>query len=151
MKKIYHFRKFIALFISIALSNNCLLYADSIEPDLVIINARLIGEGGKLQSDMSLSISAGKIVEISKNKKSPDTPEVIDANNRVVLPGFIDSHVHLIAHLNASNNQSMSEQIKTDVVPKLKDYFRYGVTTIKSLGDPIDAILGVARAVTERG
>ena len=151
MKKIYHFRNFLALFISVALSNNCLLYADTPEPDLVIIHARLIGEDGRLQPDMSISISSGKIVEISKDNKSPDAPEVIDANNRVVLPGFIDSHIHLVAHLNASNHQSMSEQVKTNVVPKLKDYFRYGVTTIKSLGDPIDAILELREQLREGG
>ena len=141
MKKIFHHYKFIILITSITLCGNHAVNASSVEPDLAIINARLIDESGELQSDMSILISSGKILQVSKNSNLQNVTRVINANNRIVLPGFIDSHVHLIAHLNANNNQSLTEQLKTDVVPKLEDYLRHGVTTIKSLADPVDAIL----------
>ncbi|MFT7461402.1 MAG: imidazolonepropionase-like amidohydrolase [Planctomycetota bacterium] len=86
-------------------------------------------------------MSSGKIVQVTKQVSSPNAVSVIDANNRIVLPGFIDSHLHLIAHLDVDNNQSLAEQIKTEVVPKLQDYLRHGVTTIKSTADPVDGIL----------
>ncbi|MFT5352151.1 MAG: imidazolonepropionase-like amidohydrolase [Gammaproteobacteria bacterium] len=132
---------FITLFISLLICSFHSVQASNIGPDLAIINARLIGDSGDLQSGMSILISSGKIVQVTKQVSSPNAVSVIDANNRIVLPGFIDSHLHLIAHLDVDNNQSLAEQIKTEVVPKLQDYLRHGVTTIKSTADPVDGIL----------
>lgn len=141
MKTNFQLYEYIILLISTVICGFHAVHASSFKPDLAIINAQIVDESGELRPDMSILISSGKIIQVAGNTNPHDAARVIDANSRIVLPGFIDSHVHLIAHLNVNNNQSLAEQIKTDVVPKLKDYFRYGITTIKSTADPVDAIL----------
>lgn len=40
-------------------------------------------------------IDEGKIIEIGEDLIAPLDVEVIDASNKLVLPGFIDAHTHL--------------------------------------------------------
>ena len=145
MKNTDLIRSICALFLSVVLFETCVASGTDGQLELAILNARTIDEHGELQSGMHIGVSSGKIAKIGNQGIYLNADKVVDANNRIVLPGFIDAHVHLIAHLNVSSNDEISEQINTDVVPKLEDYFRHGVTTIKSVGDPIDAILELRR------
>jgi predicted amidohydrolase YtcJ len=52
-----------------------------------------------------------------------DTTQLIDAKNRLVLPGFIDSHVHF--NLGAITLDEISLNTATsidEVQPRIKDY-----------------------------
>lgn len=65
-------------------------------PDLVILNGKLITFAG-LDAE-ALAITDGKITAIGTTAEIRDiagTAKVIDAQGNTVLPGFIDSHVHL--------------------------------------------------------
>ena len=60
--------------------------------DIVIKNGKILLPSGL--SEASLIIDKGKIVGFSKSSE-PQASKLIDANEKVVLPGMIDMHVHL--------------------------------------------------------
>ncbi len=65
-------------------------------PDIVILNGKLITMNG--QDAEALAITGGKIVAVGSTAEILDLAggaRVIDAGGCTVLPGFIDSHVHL--------------------------------------------------------
>lgn len=77
--------------------------------NLIIINARILtplgtsaiaGKAmGKLLdlSNATIEITQGVITYVGENRTSlPEGYKVLDAEGRVVLPGFIDSHTHLV-------------------------------------------------------
>ncbi|MFX0071028.1 MAG: amidohydrolase family protein [Candidatus Hermodarchaeota archaeon] len=56
----------------------------------------LIGDNLDLKENVILGISAdGKIVNISYNNESPEINTSKNNNNRIIIPGFINSHVHI--------------------------------------------------------
>ncbi|WP_120500517.1 amidohydrolase [Roseovarius sp. EL26] len=68
-------------------------------PDLIIINAQLLTMNSNRPRAQAIAITRGKITEVGSDDQirslmTPNT-EVIDAKGGTVLPGFIDSHVHL--------------------------------------------------------
>ena len=61
--------------------------------DLVIRGGTLVtGEG---ERRASLAISGGRIAAVDRDDAMPEAREIIDASGRHVLPGIIDTHVHL--------------------------------------------------------
>ena len=61
---------------------------------ILIKNGRIIDPENKQNGQYDILIEAGKIIEISKNIKT-DAKKVIDAQGKIISPGFIDLHVHL--------------------------------------------------------
>lgn len=47
-----------------------------------------------LRREQTLRIANGQIVEIADHMDAPEQAHVIDATHQIVLPGFIDTHVH---------------------------------------------------------
>lgn len=66
--------------------------------ELLIRNGLIVTETGRLQADVR--IRAGKIVEIGKNLSASAGARSFDATDKIVLPGGIDTHVHLAPVLN---------------------------------------------------
>ncbi|MBO0344187.1 amidohydrolase [Roseibium sp. CAU 1637] len=67
--------------------------------DLIILNGHLITFDPDQPSASALAVKTGKILAVGKNPEikalaGPET-KIIDAAGGTVLPGFIDSHVHL--------------------------------------------------------
>jgi dihydroorotase len=60
--------------------------------ETLIVNARLVNEGGEFDGD--LRISRGRIAEIGNGLSARDGEYVIDAAGRRLLPGMIDDQVH---------------------------------------------------------
>lgn len=73
--------------------------------------------------DVSLTIANGKITGIQKSlKRFPAGVEVIDLKGKWLLPGYIDSHVHI------GNFESAQRAL------------RFGVTTARTMGVPLTDI-----------
>ncbi|WP_288346040.1 amidohydrolase family protein, partial [uncultured Pseudoalteromonas sp.] len=83
--------------------------------DLIIKNAMLLdGRGGKaVRADVG--IESGKITKIG-DMAADKAQQVIDANGKVVAPGFIDLHSHA--------ERSIAE------LPRLDNLVQQGITTI---------------------
>ncbi|XDZ65895.1 amidohydrolase [Alphaproteobacteria bacterium LSUCC0684] len=68
-------------------------------PDLVVLNGRLLTFDKARPAASALAVQGGKIIAVGtttdiREMAGPDT-RIIDALGSTVLPGFIDSHVHL--------------------------------------------------------
>ncbi len=62
--------------------------------DLNIINGKVFIENELV--DTNLSIDKGKIVKISSKAKLPHAEKTINAENKLILPGGIDVHTHIL-------------------------------------------------------
>jgi dihydropyrimidinase len=61
--------------------------------ELLVRNGLIVTESGRLQAD--LRIRRGEIAEIGRNLTAAPGAHTIDATGKLVLPGGIDTHVHL--------------------------------------------------------
>jgi dihydroorotase len=62
--------------------------------NLIIKNGTVIDPQSKLNTDVDILISDGRIEQLKKGINRADA-EIIDAKGKVVVPGFIDVHTHL--------------------------------------------------------
>lgn len=75
------------------------------EPEKVFINANILTLDENNNIAGSIAVSGNKIIQIYK-EKNPDVatmdlqsePEIIDLGGRTVIPGFIDTHNHILAY-----------------------------------------------------
>lgn len=63
--------------------------------DLVIRNARIYTVDDALPWAEALAVRDGRIAWVGDDDAAPDATEVIDAGERLVLPGFVDAHNHV--------------------------------------------------------
>src|SRR6056297_2084844 len=70
-------------------------------PDIVILNGKLITFDSVMPRAEALALSGGTILAVGSTAEIRDLAgpgtRVVDAGGTTVLPGFIDSHVHLFA------------------------------------------------------
>ena len=86
---------------------------------LAVINAKLIdGESDRVQSDVTVLISDGKIESVKRGGKVPKGYETIDIAGATLMSGFIDAHTHI---------RSLSSA---------KRALESGVTTVRSASTP---------------
>src|SRR5258708_15822035 len=71
-----------------------LLTSGAVELDLLVRDGRLGREDGP-PARGSLGVRDGRIVVVAASAAGLDAREVIDAENRLVMPGMIDPHVHI--------------------------------------------------------
>ncbi|MFE9257075.1 imidazolonepropionase [Streptomyces sp. NPDC006879] len=64
----------------------------------LVTNDPSLGDGSPLGliQDAALAIDAGRIAWVGAADEAPATDEVFDAAGRAVIPGFVDSHSHLV-------------------------------------------------------
>ncbi len=71
-----------------------------LKADLILYNGKILQMNGKGLLQEAVAIKDGKILDVGKNSEIKDymghTTEVIDLKGRTAVPGFIDSHVHLV-------------------------------------------------------
>lgn len=62
---------------------------------MIIKGGRVLDPVSKRDEVLDIKIEDGKIIKIAKDiEASSDKEEVIDAREKVVVPGLIDVHVH---------------------------------------------------------
>lgn len=62
---------------------------------LLIKNGKIFTMAGRVLENGSILIDNGKIIEVGENIVAPLDAEVIDAEGRMITPGFIDAHCHI--------------------------------------------------------
>ena len=64
-------------------------------PDLVIVGGTVIDPGSGLHARRQVAIADRRIVAIEPDGPVPAARNVLDATNRLVVPGLVDLHVHV--------------------------------------------------------
>ena len=87
MKK---YKSFILIILSI------LNFSCNNEVDLIIVNSEIYTANENNQIAKSIAVKDGKIIEVSNENlvSKYEANEILDANGKTILPGFIDSHCH---------------------------------------------------------
>jgi len=102
--------------------------------NLVITNARIIDGTDRVINRGSVVVRDGRIASVSENTARPAGASVIDAKGMTVMPGFIDSHRHVI-------QGDPAQWLKELAATRMQEYLDAGFTTIFSLGDPLKQII----------
>ncbi len=116
---------------------------------LALTGARLLDpEAGTLLPNRSILIEDGRIAAVEEGLAAPEGTETIALEAKVVMPGMIDCHMHVVAEtLNLWDNvlapTSLSALRSARV---LEETLRRGFTTVRDLGG---ADIGLVRGVEE--
>src|SRR5205809_3433957 len=121
-----------------------LLGAFSIEAKEIVIRAdRVIDGRGTLLHNAAVVVDGTKIARIEKNPKRID----YDLGDRTLMPGGIDTHVHIGWHFDAKDGRSHDDEPDRGETPGETALYAAenayvtllgGVTTVQSLGAPVD-------------
>jgi len=122
-------------------------------PMLVIKNARVFdGRNLRPEPRLTLRITDGKITTIKPDESPPSVGEtgsvtVIDAGGRVVLPGFIDAHVHPSIPLGFTALREADPNYAANrAALEARAMLRRGFTTVRDMGGPS---FGLKQAIDE--
>jgi imidazolonepropionase-like amidohydrolase len=104
--------------------------------DLQIRNATLIdGTGAPPREGVSIVLRDGRIAEIGREAEAPGVP-LLDVGGATVLPGLIDSHVHLAIGPGVALRDAKRETWGALRPHYLRAYLACGVTTVLDAGAP---------------
>jgi len=109
---------------------------------LVITNARTLDGSGGLIERGTVVVRDGRIVSVSTGTAPVPEARVIDAQGMTVMPGFIDSHRHLIR---GNPTQWLNEQ----AAARMQELLDAGFTTVLSAGDDPEQILELRRRLQQ--
>jgi len=109
------------------------------QPRSVVLHAaRLVDvESGKILAPGEVLVQGERIVEVGAAVKHPPGAEAIDLGNRTLLPGLIDSHVHLFLHPGAEDMQTVEESVPQRTILALvaaRDDLMAGFTAERDMG-----------------
>ena len=64
----------------------------------LVTNDPSLGDGSPLGilTDAALVLDAGRVVQVCANADAPACDDMVDAAGRCVIPGFVDSHTHMV-------------------------------------------------------
>ena len=119
------------------------------EPITYVQAGRLLADPGtgRVETRKTLVIRGGRVVEIRDGYTSASGGTVVDLHDSFVLPGLIDSHVHILDEIGPSD---VLEQVTKTSADWAIDgaYFAArtlaaGFTTVADLGDDSDGILAL--------
>ena len=106
---------------------------------------------GKLISSDVL-IRDGKIVEVGKNIKASQDTQVIKLKDVVLIPGLMDSHVHLIGDTSKKGYASVGNSTYFSTIHGVKnayDTLKSGFTTVRMVGAPEFVDVALKKAINE--
>jgi imidazolonepropionase-like amidohydrolase len=112
----------------------------------VLKNVTVIdGVGAAALPNAAIVMSDGKIAWVGPvaNLKTPADAKVEDLSGKFVMPGIIDSHVHIgIMH---DVTQDLKYYTRENVEADLKTYAAYGVSAVQILGTDKDLIFDIRK------
>jgi len=124
-----------------------LLFATTLSADPIVIRAaRVIDGGGHVIDDAAVVVDGSKIVRIVPNAASLKNV-TIDLGDRTIMPGGIDTHVHIGWHFDAGDGRSHDDETDRNETPQEAVLYAAenavrtidgGITTVQCLGAPVD-------------
>ena len=107
------------------------------------------GEGYLTQQ--TILIGGGRIVSVTPGYKTHKKFPVIDLKDAYVVPGLIDSHVHITGETSPTERIEAFEDSDVDVAFKGAAFalttLKAGFTTVQDVGGPNDSVFGLRDAI----
>lgn len=107
---------------------------------------------GRVLREQTLIIESGRVLEIRAGYHG-EPGQIIDLRDHFVLPGLIDSHVHLTSENNPNAQlqgvQKTSADLALDGARNAGRTLRAGFTTVADLGGQADATLALRSAIAD--
>jgi len=116
---------------------------------LFLANARIVdGTAPEPTAPQGVVIEGGRIREVSQGARAPAGAETIDLAGRVLMPGLIDCHVHVVAvEASLARNATLPDSLVAARSIRLqREMLMRGFTTVRDVGG---ADLGQVLAVEE--
>ncbi len=126
----------------ILLSCLCFACVTPLHYDVVITNASLLDiHTGQIKARQTILINDGLIVAIQNNTKRFTTDTLIDAQEKLVSPSFIDTHVHPISEFADGDYSVVPDTLPQDSLAYYRNkltagFLPFGTTTILMMGHP---------------
>ena len=124
--------------------------------ETVVHAGRLLADpaSGRVLTEQSILIDAeGRIIAIEAGFVTPDGATVIDQSGRFVLPGLIDSHVHLLSQASTASRLDVLTETTSYVAlagaAHAEITLAAGFTTVVDLGGNAEAIFALRDAIED--
>ena len=119
---------------------------------LVLTADRVVDGRGGVLANYGVVVREGRIAAILPAAELPPGGRRLDFAGGAILPGFIDTHVHLDWHFGADGRFTRDDPPEVNALHAVENGIRMleaGFTTVQSLGSPVDGPVrdAVARAV----
>lgn len=100
--------------------------------EVLIKDVQIINKEGHISKQMHVHIKNGLIQAIGQEAPTANSVEIIDGKGRYLIPGLIDSHVHLNGIPGESD--AMPQKVREQAAAQIpKSYLYFGFTTVLDL------------------
>ncbi len=138
--------------VALALLAACAPAPEAVDEGLVVLTAdRVFDGGGGVFEDHAVVVREGRIVSVGPAAAAPGAGRRLDFPGGSILPGLIDTHVHLSWHFGEDGKLARGAPAEVSALHAVENGLRMldaGFTTVQSLGSPVD---GVVRDAVNRG
>jgi len=123
--------------------------------DTLLHAGRLIdGVADRAMSEVTVRVSGGIITAIERGYASPAGDDtVVDLREQTVLPGLMDTHVHLGSEYSASSNLDRfvlnEADYAYDAAKYAKRTLEAGFTVVRNLGDSYNVTIALRKAIAD--
>src|SRR6266404_546304 len=111
--------------------------------DIAINNVRLFDGFDVRSGTLSLGVRNGFIAALSEIPLTGK--ETLEGSGAWLSPGLIDSHVHMFDPINSTDEKSIGDYVDTVLPQHFQSFLDHGITTIKSVGDPVPELLTIRK------
>lgn len=91
----------------------------------------------------SVQVVGDRILSVTSRPAGGGSTAIIDAGGMTVMPGFIDTHRHLLLYSNTGSDRQLRRYIDRTLSRQLAETLAQGITTTLSPGDHSPAILQI--------
>jgi len=124
------------------------------KPNLVLHGARIInGLNPKAIDDKTVIVEEGTIVAIGKKEelRIPHDAVTLDLTGKILVPGLIDSHLHLAQSGVDDFSKPFAERMYTKLKRNAYLTLKSGVTTIRNMPGGSSNVIGTFKRRVEQG